>query len=155
MGADIGPPPLIGSESSIETDIRAMEEFAATLANEVQTGYDPHLQKVIPAMMTELLTMHGHTVTVASSVRRAIAAAQEGNFDLVVSDLGLPDGTGIDMLVALRAAGLTTRAIALSGYGMEADRKRTAEAGFAEHLVKPVPFRDLQAAILRVTSAPS
>ncbi len=54
MGADIGPPPLIGSESSIETDIRAMEEFAATLANEVQTGYDPHLQKVIPAMMTEL-----------------------------------------------------------------------------------------------------
>ena len=54
MVADNGPPPLIGSESSIETDIRAMEEFAATLANEVQTGYEPQLQKVIPAMMTEL-----------------------------------------------------------------------------------------------------
>ncbi|MGW4941388.1 hypothetical protein ACWEOZ_07340 [Actinoplanes sp. NPDC004185] len=54
MIADDGPPPLIGSESSIETDIRAMEEFAATLANEVQTGYDPQLQKVIPAMLTVL-----------------------------------------------------------------------------------------------------
>jgi hypothetical protein len=54
MIADDGPPALIGSESSIETDIRAMEEFAATLANEVQTGYDPQLQKVIPAMLTEL-----------------------------------------------------------------------------------------------------
>ncbi|MFI7541070.1 hypothetical protein [Actinoplanes sp. NPDC049599] len=54
MIADDGPPPLIGSESSIETDIRAMEEFAATLANEVQNGYDPPLQQVIPAMMTEL-----------------------------------------------------------------------------------------------------
>ena len=54
MGVDFGPPPVIGSESSIETDIRAMEEFAATLANEVQNGYDPPLQQVIPAMMTEL-----------------------------------------------------------------------------------------------------
>jgi hypothetical protein len=54
MPVDNGPPPLIGSGSSIETDIQAMEEFAATLANEVQTGYDPHLQQVIPAMLTEL-----------------------------------------------------------------------------------------------------
>jgi len=54
MVADNGPPPLIGSESSIETDIQAMEEFAATLANEVATGYDPQLQRVIPAMMTKL-----------------------------------------------------------------------------------------------------
>ena len=54
MIADDGPPALIGSESSIETDIRAMEEFAATLANEVQNGYDPPLQQVIPAMLTEL-----------------------------------------------------------------------------------------------------
>ncbi|GAA3336117.1 hypothetical protein GCM10020358_07060 [Amorphoplanes nipponensis] len=45
---------MIDSASSIETDIKAMEEFAATLANEVQKGYDPHLQQVIPAMMTEL-----------------------------------------------------------------------------------------------------
>jgi hypothetical protein len=40
--------------ASIETDIRAMEEFAATLANEIQTGYEPHLQQVVTAMMTEL-----------------------------------------------------------------------------------------------------
>jgi hypothetical protein len=54
MPQDFGPPPVIGSESSIETDIQAMEEFAATLANEVQNGYDPPLQQVIPAMLTKL-----------------------------------------------------------------------------------------------------
>ena len=54
MLADDGPPSWIDNFGSIETDIQAMEEFAATLANEVQTGYDPHLQQVIPAMLTQL-----------------------------------------------------------------------------------------------------
>jgi two-component system CheB/CheR fusion protein len=103
-------------------------------------------------MMTELLGMHGHQVTIAQSVKSALAHAHDGQFDLLVSDLGLPDGSGLDILLALRQRGVQLRAIALSGYGMESDRKRTTEAGFAEHLVKPVAFRDLQAAILRVTS---
>ncbi|HMJ14649.1 MAG TPA: hybrid sensor histidine kinase/response regulator, partial [Polyangiaceae bacterium] len=104
------------------------------------------------SMMTELLSMHGHQVTIAQSVKAALAQAQDDHFDLLVSDLGLPDGSGLDILIALRGRGSKVKAIALSGYGMEADRKRTAEAGFAEHLVKPVAFRDLQAAIVRVTS---
>lgn len=48
------PPSWIDNFGSIETDIQAMEEFAATLANEVQTSYEPHLQQVVTAMMTEL-----------------------------------------------------------------------------------------------------
>jgi hypothetical protein len=54
MLADNGPPSWIDNFGSIETDIQAMEEFAATLANEVQTGYEPHLQQVVTAMLTEL-----------------------------------------------------------------------------------------------------
>ncbi len=104
------------------------------------------------SMMTELLSMHGHQVTIAQSVKAALTEAHSDRFDLLVSDLGLPDGSGLDILAGLQARGVKLRAIALSGYGMESDRKRTAEAGFAEHLVKPVAFRDLQAAILRVTS---
>jgi hypothetical protein len=54
MPIDDGPPSWIDNFESIETDIQAMEEFAATLANEVQTGYEPHLQQVVTAMLTEL-----------------------------------------------------------------------------------------------------
>lgn len=48
------PPTWIDGFGSIETDIQAMEEFAATLADEVQTGYEPHLQQVVTAMLTEI-----------------------------------------------------------------------------------------------------
>jgi hypothetical protein len=54
MPADNGPSSSVNGFVSIETDIQAMEEFAATLANEVQMGYEPHLQQVVTAMMTEL-----------------------------------------------------------------------------------------------------
>ncbi|GID94465.1 hypothetical protein ACFQFC_27340 [Amorphoplanes digitatis] len=54
MPVDREPPSWIDDFGSIETDIQAMEEFAATLANEVATGYEPHLQQVVTAMLTEL-----------------------------------------------------------------------------------------------------
>jgi len=54
MPVDNEPPSWIDNFGSIETDIQAMEEFAATLANEVQTAYEPHLQQVVTAMLTEL-----------------------------------------------------------------------------------------------------
>jgi len=52
---DNGPASMFTAEfTSIETDIQAMEEFAAALADEVQSGYEPHLQQIVTAMMTEL-----------------------------------------------------------------------------------------------------
>jgi CheY-like chemotaxis protein len=75
------------------------------------------------------------------SEARRQAAAQP--FDLVISDLGLPDGTGIDLMAELSSAyGL--RGIALSGYGMEEDIARGREAGFIAHLVKPVQIAELR-----------
>ena len=63
-------------------------------------------------------------------------------FDLVISDLGLPDGDGVDLMAQLtKDYGL--RGIALSGYGMAADRAKTEAAGFLSHLVKPVDFDQL------------
>ncbi len=74
----------------------------------------------------------------------AIAAAEK--FDLVVSDLGLPDGTGIQLMQKLRADhGL--RGIALSGYGMEEDIARSREAGFVAHIIKPVQIAELRRTI--------
>ncbi|WP_437971581.1 PAS domain S-box protein [Sorangium sp. So ce260] len=101
-------------------------------------------------MMSELLTLTGHTVRIARSVRSALDLVGAEAFDLLVSDLGLPDGSGTDLIASIRSGGHELKAIALSGYGMEEDRRKTIRAGFLEHLIKPVSFRDLDAAIQRV-----
>jgi PAS domain S-box-containing protein len=92
-----------------------------------------------------LLRQFGYQVITAESVETAITAAQEP-FDVLVSDIGLPDGTGYDLLAYLRQRG-ETRAIALSGYGMEDDLARSRAAGFAQHLTKPIDIRRLHEAI--------
>jgi len=101
------------------------------------------------AAMADLLRALGHEVTVAGSVGSALGAAEAraGRIDLVVSDLGLPDGSGLDLMRELsRRYGL--KGVALSGYGMEDDVQRSREAGFSKHLTKPVDLQALRAAIL-------
>jgi CheY-like chemotaxis protein len=103
--------------------------------------------------MADLLGLSGHQITIAGSVGEALAAAAAaaGGFDLVLSDLGLPDGSGQDLMRELvRLYGL--KGIALSGYGMEEDIRRSREAGFARHLTKPVNRQALEAAIRQVVS---
>lgn len=78
-----------------------------------------------------------------SSVAEALRSAETGNFDPVISDRGLPDGTGAEMMEQLRDAH-QLRGVALSAYGMEEDIARCRQAGFVAHLVKPVRFTDLQ-----------
>ncbi|HEY7215632.1 MAG TPA: ATP-binding protein [Thermoanaerobaculia bacterium] len=103
--------------------------------------------------MADLLRLSGHRITIAGSVGEALAAAEAGGngggFDLVVSDLGLPDGSGRDLMRELaRRHGL--KGIALSGYGMEEDVQRSREAGFAHHLTKPVDRQALETTIRQV-----
>jgi two-component system, chemotaxis family, CheB/CheR fusion protein len=100
-------------------------------------------------LMRELLTREGDVVIAARNVAEARRACATERLDVVVSDLGLPDGSGIDVARAAQQRSPVVPAIALSGYGMEEDRRRSVEAGFAEHLVKPVGLSDLQAAIRR------
>ncbi len=96
--------------------------------------------------MQRLLTRRGYQVSVAHSVAEALAAAERSPFDLLISDLGLPDGTGFDLMHALRSRG-GPPGIALSGYGMEGDVARSREAGFSEHLIKPVTLEHLEEAM--------
>ncbi len=97
-------------------------------------------------VLTRLLTRSGHHLTCASSVRDALAAAAGGKFDAVISDLGLPDGTGFELMGKLRTA-YGMRGVALSGYGMDEDLHRALEAGFAAHLTKPIDFAQLERAL--------
>lgn len=102
-------------------------------------------------VLTSLLRRDGHRITAASTVVEALSAAQKETFDLVMSDLGLPDGTGIELMQQLRAShGL--RGIALSGYGTDEDLRRTAEAGFVAHLVKPVYIKEVRRVLRSLTS---
>ena len=101
------------------------------------------------AMMSRLFRQLGYDVKSAGDVATAVSLAENHQFDLVISDLGLPDGSGLDLMRHLRDRyGL--RGIALSGYGMEEDLLQSKAAGFTEHLVKPVSFDKLELTIHRV-----
>lgn len=95
--------------------------------------------------IAELLRVHGHQVDVADSISAALERAKCG-FDVLVSDIGLPDGTGRDLMRQLRSSG-PVRGIALTGYGSDADVSNSMDAGFACHLTKPVDPDRLLAAI--------
>ena len=103
-------------------------------------------------VLERLLRKQGHAVDTASSVEAALALAATRTFDLVISDIGLPDGSGVELMVQLtRNYGL--RGIALSGYGMNEDLARTKDAGFLAHLVKPIDFDRLNRTIEQVGQA--
>jgi CheY-like chemotaxis protein len=96
--------------------------------------------------MKMMLERRGYEITLAHSADQAVEKAGAEKFDLVISDIGLPDRSGYDLMRELRASkGL--RGIALSGFGTEHDVHKAREAGFAEHLTKPINFERLEEAI--------
>jgi signal transduction histidine kinase len=131
---------------------------------EVLAARSPHLDRQLHrllivedheptlAALAGLLRRHGHDVSTANSVKSALLLASSRTFDFVVSDLGLPDGDGTDLMRQLtRDHGL--RGIALSGYGMEQDVARTEQAGFLAHLVKPINFEELDRTLQQFAGA--
>jgi PAS domain S-box-containing protein len=99
-------------------------------------------------MLARLLKSGGYAVTTAVAVNQALELASANEFDVLVSDIGLPDGTGYELMQKLNHR---VKGIALSGYGMEEDIRKSQAAGFAEHMVKPISAAALQTAIERLT----
>lgn len=106
---------------------------------------------VTAKMMRMVLTAEGHSVEMAGDVATAMELADHHAFDLLLSDLGLPDGSGHDLLHRLRERGHRFPGIALSGYGQEEDVRRSYEAGFATHLTKPASREAVVEAVAAVT----
>jgi len=103
-------------------------------------------------VLSRLLQRAGHKVKHAATVGEGDNLAANCEFDLVISDVGLPDGSGLDLMSRLRERyGLS--GIALSGFGMDQDRAASKAAGFAEHLTKPVDVDRLRNAIERLMSS--
>jgi CheY-like chemotaxis protein len=102
-------------------------------------------------VMSRLLASFGFVVLAAGTVREALHLAERENVDLLVSDIGLPDGSGMDLMRQLRAR-QPIKGIALSGFGQEDDLRRSVEAGFLKHLTKPVNFNTLREVIAKLAS---
>jgi PAS domain S-box-containing protein len=129
-----------------------VEEAAAHASEEARKSGRPTTILLVednPDSLSALamsLSMLGYEVRPANNLRTALAAAEDEGYDLIISDLELGDGTGLDLLSSLGPE-RSVPAIALTGYGSEEDRKLCLEAGFEMHIVKPVLTRQLSEAI--------
>jgi len=100
------------------------------------------------AALEKLLVRRGHLVAATQNIRSAMEAAVRNKFDLLISDIALPDGSGMDLMMQLCAISKIP-GIAISGFGNNSDIERSLQAGFSEHLIKPIKLENLQAAIER------
>jgi two-component system CheB/CheR fusion protein len=99
-------------------------------------------------MLKDVLDHDGHLFDVVHTVTEARAQADRA-WDVVISDLGLPDGSGFDVAEQFASAVPPPRLIALSGYGKETDLEASGRAGFERHLVKPIDLDQLRSALDR------
>jgi PAS domain S-box-containing protein len=137
-GADPGAPSASGGSASRQAAGRPLRLLLVE-------DHLPTLQ-----VLSSLLTRDGHQVIAVGTIAEALAAADTETFNLVISDLGLPDGTGHQMMEKLHAVhGL--KGIAMTGYGMDEDILRSREAGFVTHLVKPVQMTELRRALAQAS----
>ena len=97
-------------------------------------------------VMTRLLASRGYSVSRCATVAQALAAIAADAFDLVLSDIGLPDGTGVELVRELRRSS-DIPAVALTGYGSEQDAAQYHNAGFTTTVTKPINFQRLEALI--------
>jgi CheY-like chemotaxis protein len=102
-------------------------------------------------ILARLLTNRHHQVTVAGSVKEAVDLGKRSGFDIVVSDIGLPDGNGHDLFKSILHHSPQAKGIALTGYGMDDDLNHSRDSGFSVHLTKPVRMDALDAALASVT----
>ena len=100
--------------------------------------------------MARLLHLSGYHVEIATTCARAISLCDEKEFDLLISDVGLPDGNGYELMRQMLDRRCTTRGIAVSGYGTPQDVEKSLSAGFSAHLVKPVEFNALRETIAKI-----
>lgn len=148
-----------GSTFTVELPLATAAEVSGTTSapkplEEVPTGAVPRNIRILlvedhePTRTTlaGLLMRRRFDVVAAATAAEARALAVTRNFDLLITDIGLPDGNGYDLMSELGKKN-RLRGIALTGYGMEHDVARSENAGFDAHLTKPVRIQSLEAAL--------
>jgi len=94
-------------------------------------------------VLARLLDHFGHEISVANGAQRALEIVDSKEFDVVLSDIGLPDGTGYEVIAQAKRK-QPIKGVALTGFDKDEDIKRSKEAGFDFHLSKPVDFHELR-----------
>jgi CheY-like chemotaxis protein len=97
----------------------------------------------VTEMLSVLMTHAGYEVSTASNAQQAIALASENQFDMIISDIGMPEMNGYELAKAIRLLPgyETVPMVAVTGYSMFDDRSRSLTAGFSEHVTKPIDPR--------------
>jgi DNA-binding response OmpR family regulator len=93
--------------------------------------------------LRKYLQRMGHSVTTARTFSESLTTIAKCEVDVLISDIGLPDGNGWDLLTSIPDP-KPRYAIAMSGFGMNSDRARSAAAGYRHHLIKPFPPEELE-----------
>jgi len=101
--------------------------------------------------LARLLTHFGHEISVADGAQNARKIIESKEFDVVLSDIGLPDGSGYDLISEAKRK-QPIKAVALTGFGTDEDIRRGKEAGFDFHLVKPVDFHELRTVLGQIAA---
>ena len=96
--------------------------------------------------LSTILTRQGHVVLIAADLSSSLRLASEADFDLIISDIELPDGSGLELMRVVRSR-RSIPGIAVSGFDSPEDVAQSRAAGFALHLTKPVDLRRLEQAI--------
>jgi signal transduction histidine kinase/ActR/RegA family two-component response regulator len=141
------PAPLAsGERSEVERTVHSDQRLGALRDRHILV-VDDHADTCTGMKM--MLERRGYQITVAHSADQAVEKARSADFDLLISDIGLPDRSGYELMQELRESkGL--RGIALSGFGMESDVIKAHAAGFSDHLTKPINFEQLEGVIQSV-----
>jgi CheY-like chemotaxis protein len=101
--------------------------------------------------LSRLLTHFGHEISMADDAQSALQIIESKEFDVVLSDIGLPDGSGYDLISEAKRR-RPFKAVALTGFGTDDDIRRSKEAGFDFHLVKPVDFHELRTVLGQIAA---
>jgi len=101
--------------------------------------------------LSNLLTHFGHEISVADDAESARQIIRSKEFDVVLADIGLPDGSGYDLIAEAKRK-RPIKAVALTGFGSPDDIERGKEAGFDFHLTKPVDFHELRAVLGQIAA---
>jgi two-component system CheB/CheR fusion protein len=95
----------------------------------------------------KLLQLEGHCVDVAPTLSDALRRCRATEYDVALCDIGLPDGSGLELARTLKDECPGTRFIALTAHGMPAEVEASAAAGFDAHLLKPITAESLFASL--------
>jgi two-component system CheB/CheR fusion protein len=111
---------------------------------------DDHMESLLP--FAEVLRLEGAVVDVAESARAGLQLLEEKPYDLLISDLGMPEMDGYEFIAEIRRRPATRKlvALAMSGFGRRADARRALEAGFDAHVPKPAGIEDLKAVLQKL-----